>query len=215
MERPRADRLAPVSFRIIYADPPWAFAKRKAGRIKDVRDHYEVASVAQMLTWGPQFQHLAGDGPCVLLMWATKSNLAAAMDVMAAWGFPFSTVFLTWVKAKKDGGFVKGPGTYLGGNAEFLLLGQRRGFPAVLPARYLVAPDVLAAPREKHSAKPTQVYEVIERCFGILPKVEVFARQRRLGWATIGLEVGGEAHRIDGVRMVEPLPSLDQWPPVT
>lgn len=200
-----------TGFRVIYADPPWWFAKRRVGRVKDVRDHYEVATVAQMRHWGPQFQYLAGDGPCVLLLWATKSNLDAAIELMAAWGFPFSTVFLTWVKTGQKAAYVKGPGTYLGGNAEFLLLGQRKGHPAVMPIRALVAPDVLAAPREKHSAKPPRVYEVIEACFGDVPRVEVFARQQRLGWASLGLEVGGEAHRIDGVRLVDPLPRLERW----
>lgn len=40
-----------MRYDLIYVDPPWWFAKRGGGRIKDVREHYEVATVATMMTW--------------------------------------------------------------------------------------------------------------------------------------------------------------------
>lgn len=201
-----------MSFRLIYADPPWWFAKRKGGRVKDVRDHYEVAKVGTMKTWAPHFDALSGDGPCALLMWATKSHLANAIELMEAWGFRFATVFLTWVKRTKSGRLFKGPGAYLGSNAEFLLLGQRKGRQAVVPARALVAPDVLMTGRLPHSAKPPEVRDLIAKAFGELPRVEVFARQRVPGWHAIGLEVGGEAHRLGAGTHIKPLPPMEVSP---
>lgn len=192
-----------MRYDLIYVDPPWWFAKRGGGRIKDVREHYEVAPLATMMTWEHQFKYLAGHGPSVMLMWATKSHLAGAIDLMDAWGYRYATMFLTWAKLTKKGEPFKGPGTYLGSNAEYLLLGQRHGQRAVLPDSPLVAPDVLLTGRLPHSAKPPEARAIIERCFAGTRKVEVFAREHAPGWHAIGLEIGGEAHRINPHTLVE------------
>jgi N6-adenosine-specific RNA methylase IME4 len=47
---------------------------------------------------------------------------------------------------------------------------------------------VIEAPRRKHSQKPDEVYEQIERMFEG-PYIELFARQRRDGWEAWGNEV--------------------------
>lgn len=201
-----------MGFEVILADPPWWFSPRRGGRIRDVRDHYEVAKLPTMKAWAPHFEALAGGGPAVLLMWATKSHLAGAVELMKAWGFPFSTVFLVWVKTTRAGGLFKGPGAYLGSNAEYLLLGQRKGHRAVAPAKALVSPDVIATRRLPHSTKPPEARALVEACFGPRPRVEVFARQRVPGWHAIGLEVGGEAHRLGAGLHVEPFPPLEVTP---
>jgi N6-adenosine-specific RNA methylase IME4 len=48
-------------------------------------------------------------------------------------------------------------------------------------------PDsVLEAPRRRHSEKPPAVYELIERAWPQLSKLELFARTTRPGWAAWG-----------------------------
>lgn len=38
----------------------------------------------------------------------------------------------------------------------------------------------------EHSRKPDEAYELIERIYPELPKIELFARQARPGWAAWG-----------------------------
>jgi N6-adenosine-specific RNA methylase IME4 len=48
---------------------------------------------------------------------------------------------------------------------------------------------VIEAPRGEHSEKPAAVYEMIERLYPTLPKIELFARgAARLGWRAWGDE---------------------------
>ena len=48
--------------------------------------------------------------------------------------------------------------------------------------------SVIDAPRSAHSEKPDIVYDIIERYFPNLPKIELNARRRRTGWDAWGLE---------------------------
>jgi hypothetical protein len=76
-------------------------------------------------------------------------------------------------------------------------------------------PAVIHAPRREHSRKPDEAYALIERMYPDLPKIELFARAARAGWARWGneappaephpLEVNGEistAEQICAVAMV-------------
>jgi N6-adenosine-specific RNA methylase IME4 len=60
---------------------------------------------------------------------------------------------------------------------ELLLLGTKGNIPAPSPGTQF--PSVICAPRGRHSEKPEIVYEMIERLFPNLPKIEVFARKTR------------------------------------
>jgi N6-adenosine-specific RNA methylase IME4 len=52
--------------------------------------------------------------------------------------------------------------------------------------------SVITAPRREHSRKPDEAYELIEQMYPELPKIELFARQRRNGWDAWGKEVPGD-----------------------
>jgi N6-adenosine-specific RNA methylase IME4 len=54
-------------------------------------------------------------------------------------------------------------------------------------------PSVIHAARREHSRKPDQAYEMIERMYPELPKIELFARQERPGWRQWGNEVAAVA----------------------
>jgi len=55
--------------------------------------------------------------------------------------------------------------------------------PAVMPA------SVIRERRREHSRKPEASYAIIDRMYPDLPKLELFARQRRKGWDAWGNEV--------------------------
>jgi N6-adenosine-specific RNA methylase IME4 len=115
----------------------------------------------------------------VLFLWATAPKLMEAGSVMTAWGFDYRTC-MTWVKDRI------GMGYWARGRHELLMIGRRGDFPHRPPK---ARPDsVIEAPRAAHSRKPEVVYDLIERMFPDLPRVELFARSRREGWDAWGNE---------------------------
>jgi N6-adenosine-specific RNA methylase IME4 len=56
--------------------------------------------------------------------------------------------------------------------------------PCPLPANR--PPSVIIAARQEHSRKPDEAYAMIESMYPDLPKIELFARSARDGWATWG-----------------------------
>ena len=69
-------------------------------------------------------------------------------------------------------------------NTEDCLLG-RRGRP---PIKARDVRELIVSPRRKHSQKPDEQYERIERLVDG-PYLEIFARQRRPGWTAWGDEL--------------------------
>ncbi len=54
-------------------------------------------------------------------------------------------------------------------------------------------PSVYSEPRAAHSAKPDKFYEFIEAAYPELPKIELFCRSPRKGWAVWGNQSEGVA----------------------
>jgi hypothetical protein len=66
---------------------------------------------------------------------------------------------------------------------------SKRAQPAprqLRPPRAVLSSSVIRAPRRQHSRKPDKAYEIIERMYPTLPKIELFARNVRDGWAAWG-----------------------------
>jgi len=153
------------------------------------------------------------DKDCYLFMWAVSCMLEDALEVMKAWGFRYVTN-ICWTKMKEKDGKLKlqsGIGYYVRGSHELLLLGKRGHPPLKKPApgeleyrakdesRYLkhgrvrsryYIPSVIVAERTKHSRKPIEAYDVIEK-IGFPPYLELFARhpEPRKDWFYWGNEV--------------------------
>ena len=101
--------------------------------------------------------------------------LLDALNIMQAWGFQYVT-HAVWDKE------IIGLGTYLRHQHENLLIGYRGDHIA----RATLSSSVIRAPRRQHSRKPDKAYEIIERMYPTLPKIELFARNARDGWAAWG-----------------------------
>jgi N6-adenosine-specific RNA methylase IME4 len=142
---------------------------------------------------------------CHLFLWTTGPHLQQAFQVMAAWGFRYSSLGFVWVKRHKTAGdsdtpgsrplFMDardlnwGPGYTTRQNAELVLLG-RRGSPKRLAKDVF---QIMVAPRREHSRKPDEFFPRVERyCAG--PRLEMFPRQTREGWDAWG----NEATKFDG-----------------
>jgi len=120
----------------------------------------------------------------VLFLWTATSILPEALRVLEAWGFRYVTN-VVWVKDKI------GVGHWVRNQHELLLIGRRGGFPTPEPAKR--PSSVIEARRREHSRKPDEAYELIERMYPEMPKIELFARRARPGWAAWGNEIGTAA----------------------
>ena len=90
-----------------------------------------------------------------------------AHEVMAAWGFAYKSN-LVWVKDRF------GTGYWSRNKHEMLLIGTRGHVPAPAPGTQW--PSAIEAPVGRHSEKPAVFYEIVERYFPALPKIELHAR---------------------------------------
>lgn len=164
-------------------DPPWM--ERGGGKIKRGADrHYQLVPTKQLPrlimesgAWRPALNSH-------LWMWATKNFLPDALWLIEQLGFEYKTS-VVWVKMR-DGALQIGLGQYTRGAHELLLLGTRGD--AMVPKPEDRLPDVIFAPRTKHSVKPQEAYGLIERV-SPAQRLEMFARQPRPGWDVWGNEV--------------------------
>lgn len=188
---------------VILADPEWRFEprSRETGMDRAPENHYPTTPTDDIRK-RPVAQIAARDA--ALFLWATAPMLPDALAVMADWGFAYRTHAI-WVKRRP--GNARGPGYWLTGEHEILMLGTRGSPPA--PTQGAQWPSVFIAPVGPHSAKPARAYELIEAYFPNLPKIELNARARRPGWDVWGAEApDAEA----GAPMGRPVSAeLDAW----
>lgn len=173
------------AFQVIYADPPWRFETYSDnGKDRSADRHYDTMSVGEIKRL--PVRELAAED-CFLFMWTTSPHEALGVAVMRKWGFRYSGTAFTWAKQLRIGdGWHMGMGYSTRQNTERVLLG-RKGNPARM-ARDV--PELLVHPVMAHSRKPEEVRGRIERFAGMVPRIELFARQRASGWVSWGNEVG-------------------------
>tara|TARA_R100001509_G_scaffold159640_1_gene126347 strand:+ start:467 stop:1000 length:534 start_codon:yes stop_codon:yes gene_type:complete len=170
-------------YQIIYADPPWSYrdkasaGNRGASFKYDVQDHKWIC--------GLPVENISDDN-CVLFLWITMPQLLNVFEVIKKWGFVYKTCAFTWVKRNKlQPSWFWGMGNWTRANSELCLLATK-GKPKRVSAS---VHSVVDTPIEKHSKKPDVVKDRIVQLCGDLPRIELFARQKTLGWDSWGNEV--------------------------
>ncbi|MGH2506918.1 MAG: MT-A70 family methyltransferase [Gammaproteobacteria bacterium] len=161
-------------FPVIYADPPWRY-EYAVSTSREIENQYPTATLDDLKSLA-----VPALDDCVLFLWATSPKLEEAIDLIRAWGFTYRTSAV-WDKE------VIGMGYYFRQQHELLLVATKGSLPVPLPEAR--ASSVIRSPRGKHSAKPECVYGLIEAMYPDLPKIELFARTGRAGWALWGNEV--------------------------
>ena len=177
-------------YRIIYADPPWWHAgdpNKNAAAGK----HYPLLKVEELSRLDVQS---ICKKPTVLFLWATCPRLPDALAVMKAWGFHFRGIPYIWIKTRQsDGKIIAGQGikpTLVKPNAELVLGGTTNKQGRPLPLQTEAQGQIVLASRTRiHSEKPNEVRKRIEELCGDLPRVELFARQKSLGWDAWGNDI--------------------------
>ena len=174
-------------YQIIYADPPWQYGKWGTGSDKSalaksynenaIPIPYQTMTIEEIKSL--KVANLA-DENCELYLWTTQKYLPFSFEVIASWGFKYCQT-LTWCK--------KPMGTGQGGvytpTTEFLILGRKGKMPKV--DRINTTWWELKR-QSRHSKKPDFFRQLIEQLSNP-PRIELFARDRILGWDAWGDEI--------------------------
>lgn len=181
------------NYQIIYADPPWRYRNWSMKALTEYgekwakrngRSPYPVLTTEDICKMPVKE---VTDKNSLLCLWATWPKMEDALQVMDAWGYKFSTRLFTWVKLNPSGiGWHFGCGYHTHANDEVMILGKRgNGIPRVDKA----ISSLIIYPRGRHSAKPPVVRYRIERLYGDVKRVELFAREAVPNWDRFGNEV--------------------------
>lgn len=171
-------------FDLILADPPWHFATYSdKGQGRGPSRHYPTMD----LDWICRLpiKHVVAED-AALALWVYGPRLPEAFKVMDAWGFEYKSDLFSWLKTTDAGEPTFGTGYYTRKNTEQVLLGKRGHGLKRLDRG---VSQTILAPRREHSRKPDEVLEGLERLFGPVRRLELFARKRRPGWEAWGNEV--------------------------
>lgn len=177
-------------YNIIYADPAWRFSQG-INRRKTIRDKFgtnEELSLQYPTMSDNEIINLnvgsIADNECVLFLWTTDAHLEVAIKAINNWGFKYKTIAFTWNKKR---GFM---GKWTVKQCEICLLATKGTAHKLLKS--FKERSYLEEEKTKHSKKPDEFRKRIERMFGDVPKVELFARQKTDGWDVWGNEVSSD-----------------------
>jgi N6-adenosine-specific RNA methylase IME4 len=161
-------------YRVIAADPPWAYEKRAEDPSHRGVHPYPTMSIADICAM--RVADIAHQDS-ILWLWTTNHHMREAYGVLDAWGFAGITI-LTWVKDRF------GLGDWLRGQTEHALF-CTRGKPIV---QLTNESTVLFAPAGRHSEKPDAFYALVEKLCPAPRYCELFARKARPNWDAHGNE---------------------------
>lgn len=186
------------SFRVVLADPPWAYDVRSPkGEGRSAKCHYDTMSLRDVAAL-PVGDYAELDS--WLFLWITGPVLARGshIPIMKAWGFEPSALAFCWVKTNPRAdlehmsaakSFHVGMGFTTRHNVELVMLGRRGN----VWRRSRAVRELIIAPVREHSRKPDEIYSRIEQ-FTWGPRLELFSRESRPGWVCRGDEAGKFDH---------------------
>jgi len=172
-------------YKIIYADPPWAFHEgqfqdNNRGRA-DIRDQYDVLTTQEICDLSVSN---ITERDCALFLWVTDGTLLEGLRVLEKWGFTYKTIVFIWVKKYLSGSFCYNAAPWTLKSCEICLLGTKGNMKQYKNRKNVK--QLVTALRTRHSRKPQEVRKRIEQLFGNLPKIELFARIKIHGWDVWG-----------------------------
>ena len=180
------------TFGLIYIDWPWKYDNQSeagSGFNGAAENHYPTMTVEEMRAFADPTGRTIADVAaknCVMYAWATNPFVEDCIALAQAAGFEYKSNHV-WVKE------LQGTGFWTRGRHELLLI-FTKGSP--IPPDESLRPDsVIEAPSREHSEKPEIVYDMLETLYPKIPKIEVFARRERPGWASFGNQLPTEEEK--------------------
>lgn len=179
---------------IILADPPWRYKDKKGNDPRLGGITYDTMELEDIKNMGEIIKKISSKD-CSLFLWVTMPMLKEGLEVIDAWGFQYKTCAFTWVKLNPSVS-IQGPygiesgrnteismndiysglGHWTNGNAELCLF-AKKGKPKRVNRNIK---QIILAPRARHSEKPIEVRNRIERLLesndSKLNKLELFCR---------------------------------------
>lgn len=170
-------------FQIIYADPAWQYKSKECLAKKSILNgklntHYDTLDLKDLKDL--PIKNIT-DNDCLLFLWVVSPMLDDCIDVLKSWGFKYSTIGFIWYKQKTN------PGSYTMSECEICLIGKKGKIPQPRGERNVR--QFLSEMRTKHSCKPKEIRNRIEKMFPTQDKIELFAREKVNGWDVWGNEV--------------------------
>lgn len=165
-------------YRCVVMDPPWPMQKVD----REVRP---AQADLDYDTWTLQdIQDIPlgsfTDDASHLWLWTTQKHLESAEDIVIGWGFK-RLVTMTWCKT--GGPQPAGLPQY---DSEFVILARKGGLEFLETKNF---GTWFEARRREHSRKPDHLYDLVSRV-SPGPRLEMFSREERDGFATWGDERG-------------------------
>jgi len=175
-------------YQIIYADPCWKYRQGKS-----MGTNFQGAADAQYPCM--DYKEIAKlpiggicDDKCILFLWVTMPMLKEGIYVLENWGFEYKTVAFTWLKTNINNmGMFFGIGYYTKSNIEICLLGTKGNAHTLVKSNSVS--QVIVTPKTKHSRKPQEARDKIIELCGDIPRIELFAREKKSGFDVWGNEV--------------------------
>ena len=174
------------TYGLIYADPPW---KQSKGGKKSVRENssgkpldYPTCSLDEI----KEHLRLAAESTTensILFLWTIDKYLFEAQQIAESLGYKLHARMI-WDKVTG----IPAAFTVRYGHEYLLYMYKGKLTPVAKDERgeiHTVFPERVT----KHSKKPDIAYEIIERLYPDLKKLEMYARETRDGWDSFGNEV--------------------------
>jgi N6-adenosine-specific RNA methylase IME4/ParB-like chromosome segregation protein Spo0J len=151
-------------YRVIVVDPPWPYEiASEESTIRGVWP-YPTLTVAEIAK--TDIASIAHDD-AILWLWTTNFHMQVVFDLLKGWGFQHRTI-LTWAKDHM------GAGDWLRGQTEQCVMAIR-GKPIVTLTDQTT---LLRAPVRRHSEKPREFYDLVERLCPAPRYADLFSRRR-------------------------------------
>lgn len=174
-------------FNIVYADPPWPSITIKTGYRSPITPKYKRMSMKEILEYPVrEITH----SNCVLFIWVISSFLDKAFFVINSWGFKYKRIDSVWIKKRKSGKKHGVSGFWGMNDIEILLMGVKGKIASYQTGTQNLYTAVEAVQEKGHSSKP-QIFRdrIVYRFGNIVPKIELFAREKIDGWDAQGDEL--------------------------
>lgn len=171
---------------LIYADPPW---KQSKGGKKSVRENssgksldYPTMSLEDIKEHLRLATNATGENS-ILFLWTIDKYLFEAQEIAESLGYKLHARMI-WDKVTG----IPAAFTVRYGHEYLLYMYRGKLIPVAKEERGKIH-TVFREKVTKHSKKPEIAYEIIERLYPNLRKLEMYARDTRAGWDSFGNEV--------------------------
>jgi N6-adenosine-specific RNA methylase IME4 len=170
-------------YNCIVADPPWEYdIDLSTGATRSPENNYPVMNLEELCKFGEKVKEISADN-CILFMWVTAPKLNWMNDILEAWGFEYKTN-LIWDKVKPN------MGHYSSVRHEILIIAGKGTCSPHTDGITIQSIDSVQSIEKspRHSEKPTEFMEIIEKLYPDTKKIDLFSRKKREGWTTWGFD---------------------------